>query len=249
MCFVGTLSFASSTWVNSTGSSVTGACASNKTTYLQTIKKNTLEIKKNTADLNKRHNGRIRQYISKTERKNAHNLNNENRKEIKTLHKKLVDQYYANPLSITSAQYVDQMVALRTTYINAVRPLVASGKLADFNTFATEYLTVFKTNRSLRYQNIVARYTAHQSCGIWSIKSSVDSIKEKIEKEHDKYNDDAKKWNQEKQKKKVARLKDQFKKLAEKYEQRWSHRTADIIKTALHDLDEDESDNEPEDKR
>lgn len=224
----------------------TWVCSSINGTTIKQIQENSKSIKTNIKELHGKHKGRIRQYIDKKQRERAHDLNNANRKEIKLLHKKLADQYYSNPIALSSSSYIDQMVTLRKSFFDAIQPLIASGKVDEFTTFKSEYLTMFKINRWLKYQNITQRYTIYQSCGV-SIKPSVDKIKETVEKEHDKYDHEAKKGNPAKQQKKVNKLKDQLKKLAEKYEKKWSS-VANIIKTALDELDEDDGDNEPNDK-
>jgi hypothetical protein len=125
------------------------------------------------------------QYIAKDKRSEAQRLNQVNREEIRKLHKDFVKKYYENPSSVSSTLYTDQILAVRSKFIAALSGSLSSGKKADFDLFVSDYMTMFRNNRSLRFANVVARYNAHRVCQEQQDKIS----KERLEKNLNKLKD------------------------------------------------------------
>lgn len=149
------------------------------TTNLKTIRTSTLELKK-------KYGGRWMQYIAKNKRSEAQKLNQANREEIRKLHKDLVKKYYENPSSVSSTLYTDQILAVRSKFITALSGSLASGKKADFDLFASDYMAMFRDNRSLRFANVVARYNAHKVCQEQQDKISKERLEKNLNKLKDK---------------------------------------------------------------
>ncbi|HMY81081.1 MAG TPA: hypothetical protein PK048_04545 [Candidatus Absconditabacterales bacterium] len=226
----------------STGSSASGhaLCVQTRLDALQTIKSNLKTIKSNFKTLKGQHNGRWIKLISKDSKKMALQLHKDNRASIRALHTKLVDQYYANPASLTQTQYVDAMVTERTKFWDAISTLVASGSQDKFIAFKADYLTMFKTNRSLRYQNIQVRYNAQKQCNTLDSKSSSHKLFESLRGSMEKIRD----TKEDKREKLVDNLKRKLGKLRDHYERKQSN-LKDALDDLLDDIDEDSQDNEP----
>lgn len=152
-----------------------------KSTHLS-VSQNLTTMRTNMQTLRKKHSGRWQQFVVTNKRSQAQRTHKNNQEEIRKLHKELVKKYYTNSGSVTTQSYAAQISALRLKFFDGLSGSIASGKQTSFDAFKADYMTMYTTNRTLRFENIVARHNAHVICQNQEVELTRQKIKKWLDR-------------------------------------------------------------------
>lgn len=236
------------TWVVSTGVSTgvvsTGAtglnCRDLTVSTNATISSNIRTINANWSAIRQKYPRRRPSMIIKSKKQEAKKLNNLNLEVITKLHKEFAEKYAANSTGVSVNQYVDTMVVERAKFFSGIVQRAWSGQQSGLNVFVSDYLTMFRQNKTLRLQNIVLKQNLTNACHGKKSQALVKSL-------HKLFENYLKQWQKTKEihQKRLDELYNRINKLKARFGENSDMRRA--LEQFEYDIQEASDDNEPRD--
>lgn len=164
----GTTNTGTATGTTSTGTVSTGAtglnCRDLTVSTSATITSNIRVINTNWTNIRKKYPKRRPSMIVKNKKQETKKLNSLNLKTIDTLHKEFAQKHLVSSTGVTVNEYVEKMVAQRAKFFSGIVQRAATGSQSGLNVFTSDYLKMFRENRTLRLQNVVLRHQLWDKC-------------------------------------------------------------------------------------